>query len=485
MPETYLRRLQKWFVVGPPERTILTVLGLCLAAGLLGGAYIALLSPLYAAGLTAALVLGLLALHNIEWGYYALIGIICLLPFAALPMDIGFTPTFLDGALLLVFGVWFLGIVGGQYAAFRATSLGLPLTVFLILACASFAAGLAHAQLTANVVRHFAELLLGISLYFAVVNTVQTPAQLQRIVRVLILAGTAAASLGVVLNVIPEAWTVRALSSLGRFHYPVGLSVLRYVEDNPELARRATSTSIDPNVLGGLMILVTSLTAAQLFARRPLLPRPIISGGVAAMTLCLYMTYSRGSLLGLSIALGLLGMVKYRRLLLVALAAALLMLVLPQAQYYVTHLMEGLQGQDLATKMRLGEYKDAFILIGRYPWFGVGFAGSPDIDTYIGVSSVYLLMAEEMGLVGVAVFLIIMGNFFGTLWIGWRRAVTGSELESILLGLATAVAGILVGGIFDHYFFNLNFPHSVSLFWLYVGMGMVAARLITAESNKQ
>jgi len=38
---------------------------------------------------------------------------------------------------------------------------------------------------------------------------------------------------------------------------------------------------------------------------------------------------------------------------------------------------------------------------------GVGFVGTPDIDIYLGVSSLYLLIAEEMGLVGLGVFLAI------------------------------------------------------------------------------
>jgi O-antigen ligase len=75
---------------------------------------------------------------------------------------------------------------------------------------------------------------------------------------------------------------------------------------------------------------------------------------------------------------------------------------LPPAQTYVAHLVEGLMLQDRATLMRLGEYKDALALISRYPWFGVGFGGSPDADLYVGVSSLYLLMAEIMGVVGVA-----------------------------------------------------------------------------------
>ncbi|MCB9162257.1 MAG: hypothetical protein H6644_20845 [Caldilineaceae bacterium] len=43
----------------------------------------------------------------------------------------------------------------------------------------------------------------------------------------------------------------------------------------------------------------------------------------------------------------------------------------------MARLLAGFAGEDLATQMRFGEYKDALILIGRYPLFGVGFTGTP------------------------------------------------------------------------------------------------------------
>jgi len=147
----------------------------------------------------------------------------------------------------------------------------------------------------------------------------------------------------------------------------------------------------------------------------------------------------------------------------------------------VQHFVEGLQFQDLATLMRLGEYKDALILIGRHPWIGVGFVGTPESSLYIGVSMVYLLIAEEMGLIGLATFLLIVALLFRQVWLAWPTVRKKEGLEAILLGLTTAVAGILVGGISDHYFFNLSFPHSVSIFWIFLGLAMVAVSLGTRD----
>lgn len=77
-------------------------------------------------------------------------------------------------------------------------------------------------------------------------------------------------------------------------------------------------------------------------------------------------------------------------LVVLALGAALILL-LPITQEYVLHFARGLQGQDWATPMRFGAYQDALTLIGRYPVLGVGFAGAPEIDFYLGVSTAYLV----------------------------------------------------------------------------------------------
>jgi polysaccharide biosynthesis protein PslJ len=161
--------------------------------------------------------------------------------------------------------------------------------------------------------------------------------------------------------------------------------------------------------------------------------------------------------------------------------AALLILLLPVTQGYVERLLEGFSGQDLATQMRFGEYKDALILIERYPLFGVGFTGTPDMDIYLGVSMLYLIIAENMGVIGLAIFVAVMVGFFVMALRAWRRGLSPS-LEPILLGFMGAILGALVSGIFDHYWFNMTYPHMTVLFWLYVGMA-TATILVNKSSS--
>jgi len=477
----------------------LAALVLCVLVGLAGGWLVATAGPFVTAGLVVAVAGGLWMLRNIEVGYWALVAVVCLLPFGKLPFDIGFKPSFLDVVIGVLFVVWVLELALGPSRTrregwaesqpdgrgqFVATRLGLPVFVFLLLAVLSFVAGLAHAPLTQLLVRHFAEVMLSILLYFVVVNTIRRPDQLARLTRVIILTGFATAVIGIVLYFLPDGTSIDLLSSLGRFDYPVGPGVLRYIREDPSLSQRATATSVDPNVLGGLLIMIGALTAPQFFARRPLFSRRLVALFGATMGLCLFLTFSRGSFAGLGAALFALALLRYRKLGLLIIVVLAVIWFLPFTQSYVTHFIEGLRGEDLATQMRFGEYRDALTLIQRYPVLGVGFAGSPDIDTYVSVANVYLLMAVEMGVVGLASFLIVMVTFFMKAVRAWRRVPRHSELEPVWYGFHAAMLGALVGGMADHYFFNLDFHHSVVFFWLFVGLSMVASRLATGEARE-
>lgn len=470
------------------RRRWFTVLAIVLLCGLLAlpvGYALAELGLLATGAALVALGVGLWMLRNIEVAYWAVIGVACLLPFASFPFDIGVTPTFLDTALGALYIVWLFQIATRQQSEFVATGLGAPIVIFATLAIGSFIQGLSHASLTGYDLRHFAELLLSIVLFFLVVNTVRDETRLRHLAQALLICASLAATLGVglylVATFITPDWTIRALSTLGRLGYPTGPGVLRYIQDDPELPMRATSTSVDPNVLGSLLNMSLAMAVPQLFTSHPLLRRRYLVPMITVIALCLGLTFSRGSLIGVVAALAIVATLRYRQLWLLLMGAAVLLVLLPPAQGYVEHFIAGLQGEDLATQMRMGEYKDALILIGRYPWLGVGFSGSPDIDTYIGVSNVYLLIAEQMGLLGLGCFVIIIVIFLAR-FVRYRRLAQGvPTLESLWWGLHAGVWGLLVGGIFDHYFFNLDFHHSVTLFWLMVGLATAATEAIRQQ----
>lgn len=456
---------------------------LIFAGALLAALLVAIGGPLYGSIGLVALLLGVLMLTDVRWGVVAVFAVIGFLPFATLPFKIGFTPTFLNLAMVAVYFVWIMRIVTRRDRDFVGASIGPGVLLFLLVAVFAFANGLRFGRPTMTTIRNFAELILAIAFFFVLVNTLRTRRDTEFVARLIMLAGGAAAAIAVVFYVIPDTMTIRILDALGRFGYPGGAGALRYIEDSPENPMRAIGTMVDPNVLGGFMILVIGLTLPQLVSPSPLFPRWLVAGLLGSEALALYLTYSRGSLAGMAVGLLVIGLLRYRKLLLIAVAAGVLLFLLPQAQEYVLHLIEGLQLQDKATQMRLGEYRDALLLIQRYPWFGVGFAGSPDADLYVGVSNLYLLIAEIMGVFGVSAFGVVILGYLVNLFKGWRltrgtrQGAADPRAEALLLGLLAATVGALVGGIFDHYLFNLVYPHMGVMLWSYIGLGMAVVRL--------
>lgn len=453
-------------------RLTLLVLGLTLV-GLVAGGLLAVATPAILFAAVAGVIVGLALLSSTQYSLLALIAVATLLPFAAVPLPIGFAPTFLDGALLTFFVGWLARLVTKPEERLLSTPVHGPLLAFVGLCIVSF---FLSQGVTQNVARYFVEILLAMALYFGVVNTVRERRQVEILVWAIIGAGTLAAGLGIVLYYLPNDTTVWLLSTLRVLNYPAGAGVLRFINDDPSLTMRATSTSIDPNVLGGLLMLISALTIPQLFRGGSLTRRGLLLPVLAVLGWCLLLTLSRGSWVGLAAALVFVATIKYRRMWLLLIVLAAGVYFLPEAEAYVAHLISGVQLQDKAAAMRIGEYTDALKLIAQYPVFGIGFGQSPTIDLYLGVSNVYLLIAEETGLVGLAAYAMALGALVLT---GWRtlRQLTDPGLQALLMGLLAALAGAMTAGIFDHYFFNLVFPHMTAIFWLLAGLAMAIVRL--------
>ena len=381
------------------------ILGLALGGGaVILGALTAVGGPVAGLGALAGLGVALYVLTDLMGGLYVTVAIVALLPFATLPVKVAVTPTFIDMGLaafaLVYVGQWMTG-ARSRPRFLRAHALILAFLGFVFF---SFVAGLSHGLLTTTVLRQFVELCADMAVALILADVIRDAKTLRRVSLVILLMGAVQALVGIGLVLINSATAERLLNSLSRFGYPSG-GVIRYVEENPDLAERAIGTWVDPNAYGGFLVIVGALGLSQVLAARPVTG----SRGVALILLApvgvaLLLTQSRGAWVGLAAAGFLMAVARRRWILPVGVVAVALFFVLPFTQDYAARLLAGLTNQDLATQMRFGEYKDALILIGRYPIIGVGFAGVPDRDIYLGVSSLYLTVAEETGLIGLALF---------------------------------------------------------------------------------
>lgn len=475
--------LQNW-LLGLDRRWYALLIGLLIG---LTGAVVGLAVTLVGPVITGGAVLGGLAavyiLTSISAALYGLIAVLFLLPFGTFPFKLVFTPTLLDAAIGAFVLVYLFQWMSGRRRDIQLTPVHLLLLVYIVWLLLTFVLGLRYAPPTANILRQFAETLLSISLVFILVDLLRDPAILRRLVLVVLVAIGIEAVIVLVLYVLPNDASERLLLVLTRIGYP-GSGVIRYIESNPALAERAIGTWVDPNTLGGAFAIAATMIAPQVFARKPVLRYRWLTIIVLALVATgLFLTYSRTSMAAFGIGLFLIAVVRYRRFLPLMFAVAAVVLLIPQFQGYVERFIDAFTAGDLATQMRIGEYGDALNLISQYPFFGVGFTGTPSINLYTDVASMYLIMANQIGLMGVAIYVITMIAVFVYGVSAWRYAGEDAELDAIHLGFHAALVAALVNGIGDLYYFRIDFQASITLFWLVVALALASSRIALQRSR--
>ncbi|PJF29617.1 MAG: hypothetical protein CUN52_07505 [Phototrophicales bacterium] len=479
-----LNDIQIW-VSNLDERRYAIFVGMLI--GMVAGG-VALLSvvagPVLTIGGVAGLLIGLYLLTSLNATLYTLVILMFMLPSGTLPFQIGFTPTLMDvviGILLLVYLVQWMT---RQRQNVQLTGVHLLILIYMMWLIFSFALGLRHSSITLTALRQFVGTLLSISLTFILVDMLRESQQLRRLVLVIMLAVTLQAILAVGLYVLPDNVANTLLNALGRIGYPQG-NVIRYIEQNPQLPERAIGTWIDPNSLGGIVAIAAVLIAPQVFAKHPVLKYRWLSFlALALVSVALILTFSRASVLAFVAGLAVIGFARYRRYLPILVILFAVALLLPQTQDYLYRFVEAFTAQDLSTQMRIGEWTDSLRLISRYPVFGVGFTGTPEIDIYTDVANMYLMMANQIGLVGLMLFLLTMIAVFAYGAVAWGRAKHDAHLDSIHLGYHAALVTGLINAIADLYFFRLEYQGSITWFWIVVALCIASSRLVIAHNPR-
>ncbi len=111
--------------------------------------------------------------------------------------------------------------------------------------------------------------------------------------------------------------------------------------------------------------------------------------------------------------------------------------------------------------------------------FGVGPNAAQDFNfqdrngthIYVGPDSTYLVVALWGGFLGLAIYLYIMWSAFAALWKRWKKAADGTTLA--LLGILFTLLLVL--------FFDGN----MSLYWLYIVLGLALVKYKDADLQKE
>jgi O-antigen ligase len=414
-------------------------------------------------------------------GIYTALVIICFLPYATLPVKVGLTFTLLEAVMLLTIAVWILRFGFDRNEVVITSPLFVPLTFFVVATLIAFLVGTGR-NTTTQTAHDYLKLLLGVGMAIVVPNLIRDWPDVRAFVATLLAGGASAALLAILLQKLPIATTTNLLARLQVVGYPTS-RIIRYIEDNPDLSRRATGTSVDPNSFAGLLMLILVLAVGQAVARRPVIPRwlPIVT--VPPTGVALLMTQSRAALYGAALGVLVLAIARYRWLLGPLALLGLVVLIFERGSEIVARFLAGVRGQDAATRLRFREFGNALQLIRDYPIFGVGFGDAPRIDLQTGVSSVYLTVAERAGLIGLALFLVLLAVLLTRSFRGSLHARPDDPTGELLLAVASALVAACAAALLDHYFFNLGFPHMAALFWALAGLSEVLLRRLAPSPD--
>lgn len=454
----------------PDSPLVLPILVILTLAGAVGVGWSAVTLGMFK---TAALLLAagalVILISDVRAGLWSVLAVATLLPFAVVPVRLGLTLTLLEAALLVTLGVWLLCLMLRRNERLRAGPAALGVIALLAVTLFAFLLGVGRGYTTQTFHDYF-KFVLAIVLFFAVWNAARTSDDVKRLVVVLVIGATSAATLGLALYAAGAAVTLNALARLIPYGYPSG-RIVRYIEDDPTKPMRMVSTSVDPNSFGGLLAVALVLAVTQVVARYPIVPRWLSGASAGVLGMAMLLTFSRGAWVAAAVGLALITVLRYRWLAAPGVLAGIAALVFGLGATFLQRMWLGLTLQDPATKLRLAEYRNALEIIREHPVFGVGFGDAPSIDLQAGVSSIYLTIAERMGLVGLAVFL----GAVGIIWLAGFRAWSqnaDSVSGDLMLGLLAALTAALAVGVLDHYYFNITFPHMAALFWTVCGLIM-------------
>lgn len=239
----------------------------------------------------------------------------------------------------------------------------------------------------------------------------------------------------------------------------------------PELKTRVTSTLVNPNILGGYLVLVISMMTGLFSSIREKACRIVLGSGILLTGLCLLYTYSRGNWVALAVGVLVFCLCFCRRALLpLAVVAALGIYFAGDTVWH--RLISIFSTEDTSVALRYAYLESTLFIIREHP-FGVGWYGYqfvyPEYDFYLNNPNVimyhchnmFLNITAELGWQGLITFLMLWGT---VVWQAVKLARFGKEgwLQGVGRGYLMASVGIFVGGMTDYVYFNMQMG---LLFW--------------------
>ena len=297
-------------------------------------------------------------------------------------------------------------------------------------------------------------------------NSITTRRQLDTLVLLLVLAGTAVALYGICQYIFgwgyqSDAWVDSDMFSSITF--------------------RATSTLENPNMLGQYLILVIALGGAGLLSAKGWGMRVVYFCCCGLMCVCMLLTFARGAWLGLLFAgLVFLMFLQPRLLLLSPLLLVAMYFVLPETVIQRFTSIGNLGDQ--STSYRVYIWMGTLAMLKDYWLCGIG-PGDAAFNlvyprySYSGVTAphshnLFLQIMCDAGVIALVIFVLLLFHFFRDLCAAFcREKDSYSRLHQA--AVVAGMAGFMVQAMTDYSFYNYRV---MFLFWVFIALGGLLAR---------
>ncbi len=261
---------------------------------------------------------------------------------------------------------------------------------------------------------------------------------------------------------------------------------------NPDLQIRAYSVLGNPNILSQYLLLILPIGIMFLIYKKKITHKILLAVITGAIFLCLLLTLSRASLIGVIVSFLTIGILKYSSLLiiLVPLGVIALMFLAPSI---FERLLTSFNTKDTSISSRVTLWNDVMQMIKDYMFTGVGFGVTAFSGIYLfykhqyltalHAHNFYLEVLAETGIIGFIVFMYFLFIFIVNLM---KNYIIQKEKfnKYITLGTLAAFLGILMNGMAEYTWADFRV---VTMFWIVVGIGasLTSTRRFTVRGEKE
>ncbi len=430
---------------------------LCIVFGALLAVASAFYHPVYAIAFAA----GILAVGWIAYDYT--VGIFI----AAVVLAVAPTMA-LVGLIMFTFMSFLLSFARDEKMKFKRTPLDVPLLLFASVLGISAIFSFAFMSSAMAVMVYFAFILS----YYLLTNALQSKERLYCLIVFMLVVGLFVAAYGIYQHI---------------FGFAEG-TVWTDTDMFEDIETRVVSTFENPNVLGEYLLLIIPICVGVIVGRRGGFNKLIHLGIVAALSMCMIYTYSRGNWIGLLVAIFMFCAFYDKRFIwLTAVAVLLSPLFLPES--VINRFFSVGDMDDSSTSYRVYIWIGTLRMLKDY-WFsgiGIGEEAFRKIYEMYSLSAVaaphshnlYLQIITENGIMGIIAFGAVMVVYF-KMCISTITACRDKLLKALTIGLASGMLGYLIQGLFDNVWYNYRV---FLLFFIILGITAVCTEL--AKNNSE